>query len=156
MFICDWIYKNWTKYHKYWNPNHALALMIYSCTVQPHQLCGYRWPGLLSRTAFCQPCRAMLVHYRSCWATGGALIRIGCVSDCCQWRLDLSCGLCMFLLSAGTQHYCLWPNCRECPPSACPPAPTTPRPLPTHPSFYKRHPWYYRGCKKTILETSSE
>ena len=54
--------------------------MIHSCTVQPHQLCGYRWPGLLSRMAFCQPCKlqVLLGHW-------GALTRIGCVSDCCQW-----------------------------------------------------------------------
>ena len=67
--ICDWIYKNWPKCHKNWNPNYVLILMIHSYTVQRHQLCGYRWPGLLSQTAFCRPCEAMLVHYRSCWTT---------------------------------------------------------------------------------------
>ena len=50
-------------------------------TVQKHQLRDYRWPGLLLQTAFCQSCKAVLVHYRSCWV----LIRIVCVPDCCKW-----------------------------------------------------------------------
>ena len=32
--------------------------------------CGYTWPGLLSQMAFCQHCKAVLVHYRGCRATG--------------------------------------------------------------------------------------
>ena len=50
---------------------------------------------------------------------------------------------------------CPWPNGREGPLSACPLAPTTPPPT-NHPSPYKHHPWYNRGCKKTISKTNSE
>ena len=35
----------------------------------------------------------------------------------------------------GTQHYCLWPNGRKGPPSACPPTPCTPCSLPPTHSF---------------------
>ena len=57
--------------------------MIHSCTVQKHQLCDYRQPGLLSQAAFCRPCRTALVHYRpeEPW---GAIIKIGVVSNCYQ------------------------------------------------------------------------
>ena len=104
--------------------------MIHSCTVQRHQLGGCRWPGLLSRTAFCRPCRVVLVHYRSCWATrenwlcarllpmAVSIYPVVCVHSCCL---------------LGTQHCCLWPNSRGLS-SACPPTPTTPCSLPpAHP-----------------------
>ena len=87
--------------------------MIHSCTVQRHQLRGYRWPGLLSRTTFCQPCKIMLVHYRSSWATGNTS-----QNWLCAMLLPMSvliypvvCVHSWCLL--GTQHYCLWPNGRR-------------------------------------------
>ena len=108
--------------------------MIYSCTVQRYQLRGYRWPGLLSRTAFCGPCEIY-------WCITGPVGLLGSTNE--NW-------LCARLLSMAvsvypvvcvhssrlleTQHYCLWPNGRKGPPSACPPTTTTPHPLPpTHP-----------------------
>ena len=60
-----------------------------------------------------------------------------------------------------TQSHCLCPNGRVNLPLACPPTHTTSRP-PSHPPFshpptpYIWHPWYYKGCKKTISKTSSE
>ena len=95
--------------------------MIHSCTVWKHQLLGYTQPGLLSQIAFCQPCKAALVHYRACGPLG---------SNNQSW-----CGVKLLTMSISThpvghahichllraQHHCRWPNGREGPPSACPP-----------------------------------
>ena len=100
--------------------------MIHSCTVQRHQLRGYRWPGLLSWTTFCQPCEAVLVH------TGP----VGPLRSTNQnWlcaRLMLIAVLVYFVVCVHSSHllrtqlYFLWPNGGEGPPSACPPTPTIP------------------------------
>ena len=97
----------------------------------------------------------MLVHYRTVgplestnqnWLGAKLLPRavliypVACVHSCHLLR---------------TEHHCLWSNGKENPLLACPPTSATPTPL-THPPPYKRHPWYYRGCKKTISKTSSE
>ena len=71
--------------------------MVHSCIVHKHQLRGYRWPGLLSQMAFCQPCKAMLVHYRSCWVTGEGLSELVVFQTATNDCLDLSCNLCTFL-----------------------------------------------------------
>ena len=60
---------------------YALVLMIHSCTVHGHQLLGYRQSGLLSQMAFCRLPVGTLQDQRAHW---GALIRIGCVPNCCQ------------------------------------------------------------------------
>ena len=73
-------------------------------------------PTLLSRVSTLQ---ILLGHW-------GALIRIGCVPDVANGRLDLSCGYVYFCHLLGTQHYCLWPNGRESLPLACPLTATTP------------------------------
>ena len=58
--------------------------MIHSCTVHPHQLCSYRWPGLLSQAAFANP-------VRPCWCITGSVGPLGSTNqNClcvrlCQW-----------------------------------------------------------------------
>ena len=41
----------------------------YSCTTCKCLTHGYRWPSLLSQTAFCHPCQTTKVHYRVFWAS---------------------------------------------------------------------------------------
>ena len=124
-----------------------MILMIHLCTVQKHQIHGYREPGLLSQMAFCQPCKTMLVHYRACVATGelnqnwlGAKFLPMAIVIYPMVSVHLH-----HLL--GAQCHSLWPNGREGPPTASPLTPTISLPPPTYPPSYKWHLWYYRGCK---------
>ena len=83
-------------------------------------------------------------------ANWGALIRIGWVPSCCQ-RLSQS-----ILLFVYIPVICWGHSTNVCDVMVGTPAPTMPPPPPAHPSAYKRHPGYYRGCKTTISKTNSE
>ena len=128
LYISDWICKNCPKSHKNWNPIYCWTLNLHSCTTQKHQTHGYRWPSLLSQTAFADP-----VKSRRC-ITGSVEPVNGINKDVIGVRLlpmtistyhvDWAC-LCHLLK---TQHCCLCPNRR------CNPLPAT-----TH-SHYPSHP----------------
>ena len=109
--------------------------MIHSCTVHGCQLLGYRQPGLLAQTAFCQPCKTEFVHYRANRPTGEPLSESVVCQTAANGRLDLSCGLCTFLSSAGNTALLSLLQWQGSSPPAChPPLPPHPTPLPpTHP-----------------------
>ena len=47
------------------DPNHTgTEILIIACTNQKRLTHGYRWPSLLTQTAFCHPCQTIKVHYR--------------------------------------------------------------------------------------------
>ena len=112
--------------------------MIHSCTVQTHQLCGYRKPGLLPQMAFCQLCRAALVHYRACEATGEHKSQLVQCQTAANVHLNLSCGLCTTLSPTVNMGPLSVPLEGE-PAFSLPIHPTTPPPFPTHPPSYIRH-----------------
>ena len=120
--------------------------MIDSCTIQKHQVRGYRWSGLLSQTAFCQSCKTALMHYRACRANGN--------SNQNWWGVRLP----MFILTYPVdcvhlchllriQHHSLCINGKEL-------AFGLPTHPPTHPLIHDTRD--ITGIIKTISKTSSE
>ena len=105
--------------------------MIHSCTVHGHQLLGYRWPGLLSRTAFCRPCKAQLVHYGTKRPTQGSTNQNWLCAKLLPMAVSIYPVVCVHSCRLlGTQHYCLCSNGSFCPPGACHPPPPHPTPPP--------------------------
>ena len=64
--------------------------MIHLFTAQKHQVHGYRYPVLLSQTAYYRPCKMKLVHYRVCGATAEHLSELMWCRTAANVCLDLS------------------------------------------------------------------
>ena len=83
---------------------HSGTLDLACSIVQKHQLCGYRWPGLLSQMAFADPVglrcvgalQVLLAH-----CMGSTNQNWLCARATANGHLDLSCGLCTFLSPTG-------------------------------------------------------
>ena len=100
-------------------------IIIHSCTVRPeYQLCGYRWPGLLSQMVFSNP-------VKSHWCITGPVGPLGSTYQNClgarllPMAISIYPVLCIHLCCPlRTQQHYLRPNGREGPTSACPPTST--------------------------------
>ena len=111
-YVCDWIFKNWSKLHKNWNPIYCWTLNLNSCTNQKHQTHGCRWPSLLSQIAFCCPCQPPRCTTGSLGPVNGINKDVSGArmlpTTVSTYPMDWVC----FRHLLKTQHHCLCPNGR--------------------------------------------
>ena len=156
--MCDQICKNQSKLHRNWNPFYCWILKLNSCTNQKRLTHWYRWPSLLSQTAFAIPVRPLRCTTGPLGPVNGINKDVSGTRLLAYDCLDLSHGFSLQSVSVtywrhSTAACVLVEGITHLRLPTCPHHPS--HPPPTCPPPITCHQWYYSRCEKSCSKPSS-